>query len=84
VGTALTKTDYYHIIGSFIGPQDLPGAQESVITGSDMVQRTLVQVPYTTVEGTAGRLEWIVEQDGTISHQWFVAGGSMNGLPNVP
>lgn len=53
------------------------------ITGGDGVQRTLVQMPG-VVDDIAGRFEWIVDDFGNISHQSFVKGGSINGIPITP
>lgn len=60
-------------------------AQGSVfsIVGNDGVQRTLVQMPG-EVNGLAGRFEWIVDDVGNLTHQWFVKGGSINGTPVQP
>jgi len=36
------------------------------------------------VDDIAGRFEWIVDDFGNISHQSFVKGGSINGIPITP
>jgi hypothetical protein len=36
------------------------------------------------VNGISGRFEWIVDTSGNLTHQWFVKGGSINGIPIVP
>lgn len=51
--------------------------------GSDGIQRTLVQVPG-KLNGIAGRFEWIVDSAGNLTHQIFVKGGSINGIPIKP
>jgi len=53
------------------------------IVGSDGVERTLIQSPG-QVNGLDGRFEWIVDDLGNLTHQKFVKGGSINGLPNTP
>jgi len=51
------------------------------LTGNDGVVRTLTQMPG-ELNGKAGRFEYIVEKSGNLTHQRFVEGGSMNGIPN--
>lgn len=56
------------------------------LVGGDGVERLLVQMPG-EMNGKAGRFEWLVERGGSgnlITHQRFVNGGSMNGIPNKP
>ena len=53
------------------------------ITGGDGIQRTLVQMSG-VVDDIAGRFEWIVDDLGNITHQLFVKGGSINGIPITP
>ena len=52
------------------------------IVGGDGVERTLVQVPG-GLNGAVGRFEWIVDDALSLTHQRFVPGGSINGVPNV-
>lgn len=47
--------------------------------GGDGVERLLVQMPG-EVNGVAGRFEWIVD-GGSLTHQMFVRGGTLNGIP---
>ena len=47
--------------------------------GGDEVERLLVQAPG-EVNGVAGRLEWIVD-GGNLTHQMFVRGGTIIGIP---
>lgn len=51
--------------------------------GGDGVQRTLIQTPG-ELNGIAGRFEWIVDDFGNLTHQLFVKGGSINGVPTRP
>lgn len=50
--------------------------------GGDRVERLLVQMPG-EVNGRASRLEWIVD-GGSLTHQMFVPGGTINGIPIKP
>ena len=53
------------------------------ITGGDGVTRTLTQIPG-GLNGIAGRYEYIVDSLNNLSHQMFVRGGSINGMPIKP
>jgi hypothetical protein len=50
--------------------------------GGDGVKRTLIQLPG-NVNGVDGRFEWIIDGD-RITHQMFVRGGGINGVPIKP
>ena len=83
IGSAL-KRDAYHNAPSWVDPNGIAvNGQEFSITGGDGVIRTLVQSP-ATVNSIAGRVEWLINSDGTIGHQLFVEGGSINGVPTLP
>lgn len=53
------------------------------VVGGDGVERTLIQAPG-QVNGLTGRFEWIVDDLGNLTHQKFIKGGSINGVPNTP
>ena len=53
------------------------------ITGGDGVRRTLTQLPG-ELNGVKGRFEYITDPIGNLTHQRFVPGGGINGLPNIP
>jgi hypothetical protein len=36
------------------------------------------------MNGTAGRFEWIVDGSGNLTHQMFVGGGRITGVPIAP
>ena len=36
------------------------------------------------MNGVSGRFEWIVNGSGKLTHQMFVAGGRITGVPIVP
>jgi hypothetical protein len=54
-----------------------------LITGGDGKVATLTQIPG-EYNGIAGRFEFIVNKSGNLTHQRFVAGGTINGIPNKP
>ena len=53
------------------------------IVGRDGVTRTLTQVPG-ELNGVTGRFEYIVDSLKNLTHQMFVRGGSINGIPIKP
>jgi predicted lipoprotein with Yx(FWY)xxD motif len=83
IGSGL-KADPFHSAPTWAEPGDIAAnGQQFSITGADGVSRTLVQSP-ASVNGISGRFEWIINPDGTISHQLFVPGGGLNGVPIQP
>jgi hypothetical protein len=83
VGSALQR-DVFHLAPAWADTGDIAVyGQEFSVTGADGVTRTLVQSP-ASVNGVAGRFEWIINPDETISHEFFVAGGGINGVPIKP
>ena len=83
VGSGL-KDDPLHRATSWV--VDDPAAQRFTITGGDGVPRTLYQLPG-EVNGKPGVFEWIVDSSGTdsvITHQRFIPGCQVTGLPNQP
>ena len=83
VGSAL-KEDAAHRSASFV-VNDIPnGGQVFKVTGGDGVQRTLIQTPG-ELNGVSGRYEWIIDDPtGNLTHQMFVSGGRINGIPIRP
>jgi hypothetical protein len=77
----LTREAYHDAPPWIDASQVAANGRQFEITGNDGVRRTLVQSP-AMVNGKPGRFEWIIQQDGTISHQLFVEGGTINGVPN--
>ncbi len=80
-GSAL-KTDAYHLAPDWVVDDIADNGTVFQIIGGDGVPATLVQMPG-EVNGVAGRYEWIVQGD-VVTHQRFVPGGSINGVPNQP
>lgn len=77
------QSDAFHRAPAFVVDDIAENATVFRITGGDGVQRTLVQMPG-AVDDVAGRFEWIVDDWGNITHQFFVKGGSINGIPITP
>jgi hypothetical protein len=82
VGSAL-KSDAVHRSASFVVDDIAANGTVFRTVGGDGVTRTLVQVPG-ELNGFAGRFEWIVDDVGNLTHQMFVKGGSINGVPIAP
>ena len=74
-----TKEDLYHLVPQGEIPEIGAKATVTTLVGGDNVSRFLVQMP---VDG--GRVEWIVDMDGNITHETFIDGGTINGIPNKP
>lgn len=80
-GTALTKSDTFHRAASYVPENQLAGGKTFNITGGDGIQRILLQVEG-NVNGKLGIFEYIIEPNGTVSHQLFKPGGIINGISN--
>ncbi len=80
VGSAL-KSDPLHRAGSFVVDDVAQGGRVFPLRGGDGVQRTLTQVEG-AVNGRRGVFEWIVDPAGAVTHQRFIPGGRITGLPN--
>ena len=70
VGTALKKNDTYHRAGSFLTEAQLSKGHAYYIIGGDGIRRIFFQVRG-TVNGGHGIFEFILQPDGTVSHQLF-------------
>ncbi|BBC32860.1 hypothetical protein SGFS_041540 [Streptomyces graminofaciens] len=80
------KQDAGHRAADFVVGDIATKGVTTRLVGGDGVERLLVQMPG-EMNGKAGRFEWLVERGGSgnlITHQRFVNGGSMNGIPNKP
>jgi len=70
VGTAATKADVFHRAGSLLSESQLASGRTSHIVGNDGVTRTMFRVPG-EVNNMKGTFEFIINPNGTISHQLF-------------
>ena len=70
VGTALKKNDTYHRAGSFLTEAQLSKGHAYYIIGGDGIRRIFFQVRG-AVNGVHGIFEFILQPDGTVSHQLF-------------
>ena len=77
VGSAL-KSDLYHRAASWLSSSQLAKGKVFYINGG---RRVLLQVEG-TLNGIKGIFEYIIDEAGNICHQFFKAGGIINGIPN--
>jgi hypothetical protein len=80
-GSAL-KPDPWHRSGAWVVDDIAHRGAIFEIVGGDGIHRTLVQMPG-SVNGVDGRFEWILDGD-RITHQMFVRGGGITGVPIKP
>jgi len=82
VGSAL-KDDAFHRAAAFVRDEAAESGTHFPINGADGNPATLTQVPG-GMNGIPGRFEYIVNQSGELTHQMFVKGGTINGIPIKP
>jgi hypothetical protein len=80
-GSAL-KSDPFHRAASF-AVDDIAAHGTVFPLAGRTGTANLTQVPG-TLNGIAGRFEWIVDKAGNLTHQMFVSGGTINGIPIRP
>ena len=80
VGSAL-KSDPFHMAPSFVTGDIASSGQVFTIPGASG-PANLTQM-LGEVNGIGGRFEWIVNAQGNLTHQMFVPGGVINGIPIV-
>jgi hypothetical protein len=81
VGSAL-KSDRFHRAASF-AVDDIAEHGTVFALRNRTGTVNLTQVPG-ELNGVAGRFEWIVDQAGRLTHQMFVPGGRITGVPIRP
>jgi RHS repeat-associated protein len=76
------KSDPSHRMASYLTPEEIAKGTVTPILGGDGVRRTLVQVPDQYFNGQEGVVEYIIDQNGAITHQRFMPGGVVGAGPN--
>jgi len=79
-GSAL-KPDLYHRAPSYLSESQLAQGETFLIVGGDGTPRTLLQVRG-ELNGRAGVFEFLLEPNGTVSHQLFKPGRIIDGIIN--
>jgi hypothetical protein len=77
------KSDPSHRVASYLTEEELAKGRVFPISGYDGVRRTLVQIPERDFNGREGIVEYIIDHDGTITHQRFIDGGVIGAGPNA-
>ncbi len=75
------KEDAGHRAASFLSKDQLSSGQTFPLRGADGVQRTLLQTRG-EMNGKPGVYEYILDPSKGVTHQRFIEGGNITGLPN--
>jgi len=83
VGSALKEDDLFHNLPVLVRKEAAKNGTHTLIQGNDGTYVTLTQIEG-SLNGVAGRFEYIVDSSGNLTHQFFVKGGKVNGISNKP
>ena len=83
VGPAAWKRDARHRSAAWAVDTISDKGHVFSTVGRDGVERILIQVKG-ELDGMAGRFEWILNEAGNVTHNLFVKGGAINGVPIRP
>ncbi|WP_222115803.1 hypothetical protein [Chromobacterium vaccinii] len=80
VGSGL-KPDISHRGASYLSREQLMGGKVFTVKGGDGIKRKLLQVEG-DFNGKKGAFEYIYDNKGNVTHQRFIEGGRITGVPN--
>jgi len=75
------RADAAHRAASFLTKEQLEAGTSFTIKGGDGIVRELLQVPG-GMNGEAGIFEYILDPAKGVTHQRFISGGKITGMPN--
>jgi hypothetical protein len=83
VGYVVMPEHVHLLAANSVSPFVGDAGTQFTLTGADGQAYTLTQVEG-SVNGVTGRFEYITNSSGQLTHQLFVPGGTINGIPIKP